>query len=84
MCLFNECPFERALTLVNQLELMWLMHNETEIEETENYELMLQKANEIKTLVTDEKLVATANEHIEALENLKSVLTKNARDIDSK
>ncbi|NRB60742.1 MAG: hypothetical protein HRU50_12490 [Winogradskyella sp.] len=77
-------PFERALTLVNQLELMWLMHNETEIEETENYELMLQKANEIKTLVTDEKLVATANEHIEALENLKSVLTKNARDIDSK
>ena len=77
-------PFERTLTLANQLELMWLMHNETDKEETENYELMLQKANEIKALVTDEKLVAKADEHIEALENLKSVLTKNARDIDSK
>lgn len=71
----QDYPFERALTLTNQLELMWLMHNETAKDENNNYELMLQKANEIKTLVNDPKLISNANEQIEALENLKKVLS---------
>ena len=37
----KDYPFERALTLTNQLELMWLMHNETSKEESENHQLML-------------------------------------------
>ncbi len=70
----KDYPFERALTLTNQLELMWLMHNETAKDENTNYELMLQKAKEIKTLVNDPTLISKANEQIKALENLKTVL----------
>lgn len=67
-------PFERALSLINQLELYWLMHNENRDEESEKYTTMLAKANEIKALVADEALRDKANEHLEALKNLKSIL----------
>jgi len=70
----KDFPFERALTLTNQLELFWLMHNETSKDENENYKLMNEKANEIKTLVTDPTLLSKADEQIKALENLKIVL----------
>lgn len=67
-------PFERALTLINQLELYWIKHNEDSKEEVKNYETMLEKANEVKTLVTDRNLIDQADKHIEALKNLKKVL----------
>lgn len=67
-------PFERAITLINQLELYWFMHNENTKEESENYSKMVSKANEIKELVTDKSLVEKANEHLEALHNLKTIL----------
>ncbi|WP_157663375.1 hypothetical protein [Gilvibacter sp. SZ-19] len=67
-------PFERALTLVNQLELYWVMHNENSEEEAKKYNAMLNKANEISQLVTDSALIEKANEHIEALKNLKTIL----------
>ena len=67
-------PFERALTLVNQLELYWIMHNENSEEESEKYKTMLNKAYEISQLVTDNTLIEKANEHIEALKNLKTIL----------
>ncbi len=67
-------PFERALTLVNQLELYWIMHNEDSEEESKKYNIMLKKANEIPQLVTDNNLVEKANEHIGALKNLKTIL----------
>jgi hypothetical protein len=67
-------PFERALTLINQLELYWIKHNEDSQEEIKNFETMLEKANEIKTLVTDQNLLEQADKHIEALKNLKKVL----------
>lgn len=67
-------PFERALTLVNQLELYWIMHNENSEEESEKYKTMLNKAYEIGQLVTDNTLIEKANEHIEALKNLKTIL----------
>jgi hypothetical protein len=68
-------PFERALTLTNQLELMWLLHNETAKDENENYKRMFEKAKEIKTLVNDPTLIDKANEQIKALENLKIILS---------
>ncbi len=67
-------PFERALTLINQLELYWIKHNEDSKEEVKNYETMLEKANEVKTLVIDRNLIDQADKHIEALKNLKKVL----------
>ncbi|MEO6347414.1 MAG: hypothetical protein ABIO60_05830, partial [Aquaticitalea sp.] len=41
-------PTERALTLLNQLELFWLTHNENEKEETKKFNHMIAKANEVK------------------------------------
>ena len=67
-------PFERALTLMNQLELGWLTHNETSEEELKKYEEMKAKANEIKSLVTDVDLVSKADEHLEQLEKVKSLI----------
>jgi len=69
-----DYPFERALTLINQLELYWLMHNEDSAEESKKYNTMLVKANEIKELVKDNVLIEKANEHLEALRKLKTVL----------
>lgn len=70
----EDYPFERALSLLNQIELMWLIHNETDKEEIENLELMIKKANEIKYLVNDPTLINKAQEQIIALENLKKIL----------
>lgn len=70
----EDYPFERALTLANQLELYWVMHNNNNSEETENYNNMLNKANEIKVLVGDKTLIQKADEHLEALKKLKTIL----------
>lgn len=67
-------PFERALTLMNQLELGWLTHNETSEEELKKYEEMKAKAEEVKTLVTDAGLVAQAEKHLQELEKVKSLI----------
>ena len=67
-------PFERALTLINQLELYWIMHNKDSEEETKNYKTMLNKAAEVKQLVTDKNIIDQANKHLEALHNLKKIL----------
>ncbi|SHJ87275.1 hypothetical protein [Pseudozobellia thermophila] len=70
----NEYPFERALTLLNQLELGWLTHNENSSEELKKYEAMKAKAEEIKTLVDDKNLIAQADQHLEELEKVKSLI----------
>jgi tetratricopeptide (TPR) repeat protein len=67
-------PLERALTLINQLELYWIMHNKDSEEEVRNYNTMLDKAHEIKQLVKDKTIMNQADEHIEALYDLKKVL----------
>ncbi|QLG44055.1 hypothetical protein [Costertonia aggregata] len=67
-------PFERALTLMNQLELGWLTHNETSEEELKKYEEMKAKAEEIKTLVTDASLIEQADKHLQELEKVKSLI----------
>jgi len=70
----TEYPFERALTLLNQLELYWLMHNEDEKAEKEKYHQMLEKASSIKNIVDDEQITEQANQHLNQLKNLKIVL----------
>jgi len=81
--LFNEAleirtakgyPFERALTLLNQLELGWLTHNENGSEELQKYEEMKAKAEEVKTLVRDEGLLSKAEDHLKELEKVKSLI----------
>ena len=67
-------PFERALTLLNQLELNWLTHNENGEEERKKYEAMKSKAEEVKSLVKDESLLAQADEHLKELEKVKSLI----------
>ncbi|MCF6308619.1 MAG: hypothetical protein L3J09_11805 [Flavobacteriaceae bacterium] len=67
-------PFERALTLLNQLELYWLMHNETNEDETKSFEDMIEKANEIKKLVSEKALLEKAQEHLTELEKLKKII----------
>lgn len=70
----KKYPFERALTLLNQLELGWLSHNENYNEEIKKYESMVAKVREIKSLVTDKDLIDQANQHLKELEKVKSLL----------
>ena len=67
-------PFERALTLLNQLELYWLIHNEDASDENKKYNEMLAKTNEIFTLIDDKTLLDKANEQLKQLKNLKTII----------
>lgn len=73
----EKYPFERGLTLLNQLELYWLTHNEDIEAEEQKYLVMVSKANEVKTLLSDKDLVEQANGHLERLEKLKEFINKN-------
>ncbi|CAN0592968.1 unnamed protein product, partial [Ectocarpus sp. 12 AP-2014] len=70
----HEYPFERALTLLNQLELGWLTHNKDSSEELKKYEDMKAKAEEVKILVSDTNLISQANDHLKELEKVKSLI----------
>ena len=70
----NNYPFERALTILNQLELYWLIHNEDASDEDKKYNEMLNKTNEIFTLVDDKVLLKKATNHLEQLKNLKTII----------
>ncbi|MGB6035937.1 MAG: hypothetical protein WBG42_06690 [Cryomorphaceae bacterium] len=67
-------PFERALTLLNQLELGWLTHNENQADELKKHGEMMSKAEEVKTLVTDPALLEKADEHLEKLEKVRALI----------
>nr|WP_298995022.1 hypothetical protein [uncultured Allomuricauda sp.] len=70
----EKYPMERALTLLNQLELGWLMHNQDEKQEGKRLESMRNKAKEIEYLVKDENLLNRAKEQLEKLEQLKTII----------
>ncbi|MRH99473.1 hypothetical protein GH721_02910 [Kriegella sp. EG-1] len=70
----EDYPFERALTLMNQLELGWLTHNEKGVEELKKYEDMKAKAEEVKSLVSDAGLMEQADKHLQELEKVKSLI----------
>lgn len=66
-----EYPTERAITLLNYLEASWKVSNPDESFNTERYNDMVAKANEIKTLTNDEQLITEAEKHIHLLEELE-------------
>jgi hypothetical protein len=67
-------PFERASSLLNQLELYWLLHNETDADELKRFEEMERTIDEIKMLVTDSKILEKTAFHEAKLQSLKTVL----------
>lgn len=67
-------PFERASTLINQLELYWLLHNETNEDEAKRFEEMQQKINEVKVLVNNADMLEKIAFHEAKLKSLKTVL----------
>ena len=70
----KDFPFERALTILNQLELYWLINNEDKEDENNKYNDMLSKTNEIFNLVDDKTLLDKAKNHLEELKKLKSIM----------
>ncbi|MEX0274221.1 MAG: hypothetical protein AB3N16_07585 [Flavobacteriaceae bacterium] len=67
-------PTERALTLLNQLELDWLLHNEDMGMEKQRLSQMEEKVLEVKALTKDGGLLLKAQEHMDRLEQLKTLL----------
>lgn len=70
----SKYPFERALTLLNQLELYWLMNNEDIEIEKKNFKEMVEKVSSISKLVNDKSILERANHHIEKLKELKIII----------
>ena len=64
-------PTERAVTLLNYLEASWKVSNPDEDFNTERYNDMVTKANEIKTLTNDEQLIIETEKHLRMLEELE-------------
>lgn len=64
-------PTERAVTLLNYLEASWKVSNPEGDFNTERYNDMLEKANEIKTLTGDGQLMAEVEKHLQLLEELE-------------
>ncbi len=64
-------PYERAITLLNYLEASWFLDNGKEDFNHVRYRDMLDKAQEIKSLVDAPDLVAEAERHLEQLAQLK-------------
>ena len=69
-----EYPYERTLTLLNYLEACWQVHEDDTEKQRKLLEDMIMKAEEIKFLVTDAKLLAEADIHLEKLAELANIL----------
>ena len=67
-------PTERALTLLNKLEMEWLLHNENPEAEKERLASMEQDMEEIKRLVNDKGLLRQLEIHENRLEKLKEII----------
>ena len=70
----TQYPFERASTLINQLELYWLLDNKTETDKAKRFNEMEFKINEVKTLVNDPEMLEKLTYHETKLSSLKTVL----------
>lgn len=69
-----EYPYERAITLLNFLEASWNVGNDPEQFNQDRYEDMLNKAQEVQQLVSDEDMLREAREHLKMLEALKQLV----------
>jgi hypothetical protein len=50
------------------------MHNEDKAAELKKYNQMVEKATSIAQIINDENLIAQANQHLNQLKNLKTIL----------
>ena len=73
----QQFPTERAHTILNYLEACWRVHNVNKTMERARYKDMLAKAREIKELVTDQELLAQAQEHLDRLSELSVAIMKD-------
>ena len=64
-------PTERALTLANQLKLLWLLPNENRAAEQQRFEQMRGNIAEIKSLVKDETILEWAEASLRDVEKLE-------------
>jgi tetratricopeptide (TPR) repeat protein len=71
-------PYERAISLLNYLEASWNVGNDESSFNQRRYEDMIAKAQEVKQLVNEPELLATADEHLENLQKLKSIIEKSS------
>ena len=71
---YEEHPTERALTLLNKLEMEWLLHNENPEAEKERLALMEEDVEEIKRLINDKALLLQLEQHENRLEKLKEII----------
>ncbi len=67
----TNLPYERAITLLNFLEASWNVGNQSDEFNEERFEDMLNKAKEVKTLVSEEDMLAEAQKHLDMLQELK-------------
>jgi tetratricopeptide (TPR) repeat protein len=67
-------PIERALTLLNYLEASWNAGVGTKESDEKRFQEMKAKANEVKTLSNDPKVLEEADMHLEKLKALEQVI----------
>lgn len=70
----DKYPFERALSLLNRIELLWILHRENKEDDIDHLRLMKLNAEEVKILVNDQKLIDQAERHLSALKQLHSTI----------
>lgn len=68
-------PYERAITLLNFLEASWDVGNDPESFNEKRFRDMLAKAEEVKTLVDHEEMIAEADRHLALLEKLRATVS---------
>ena len=68
-------PYERAITLLNFLEASWNVSNGSGDFNEERYLDMVEKAEEVKTLVNEKDMIAEAEKHLALLNDLKQAVT---------
>ncbi|MEM6840814.1 MAG: hypothetical protein AAF632_01205 [Bacteroidota bacterium] len=64
-------PYERAITLLNYLEASWFLDNGEDDFNQPRYQDMLEKAQEVKSLVDAPDLLAEADRHLAELSRLE-------------
>ncbi len=70
----SKHPFERALSLMNKLELYWQMNNENKMDEAAQVSKMSAIAKEIKTLTSEKKILDKVDGHLLGIKKLKSLI----------
>ena len=71
----DKYPLERTLSLLNYLEACWEVGSGTKESDEKRFQEMIAKANEVKTLTKDVKILEDANLHLEKLKALSQIMS---------